>query len=490
MGLHTDFLFKNFKVLKNGFQGEIPAVATHSRKVKKGLIFVALKGFRHDGHCFLKEAITNGASVLLVEKTSEVPLHFQGSVFKAQDTRVALLKVLHELYDFPHEKLFSVGVTGTNGKTTVAWLIAHLFESAGWKTGLVGTIHQRCGENVWPSLLTTPEPVELFERLQHFLELGAKALVMEVSSIGLHQKRLEGLDFNIGLFTNLGQDHLDYHKNMEEYFQAKKKLFLRTHAADKNFRFVINRSDSFGRRLLKELNTSAAVSFGENEGDFSFTIKTQGFQKTVFHLKGHKGEEGDITIPLMGAYNVSNAVGAFAAARLAGFSFEVCRKALENFSGLPGRLEEVTPMGYPFCVFIDYAHTPDALNMVLKAVKSHLKKEASLITVFGCGGDRDRQKRSAMMQTALLYSNKVILTSDNPRFEDREQILKDCLKGCGKGNPQVLVEWDRKAAIKSTIQLARPGDCVLIAGKGHETYQIIKEKKYPFSDKEVARSYL
>lgn len=474
-----------FEVIQRGVLGEITTVAVHSQDVLKDSLFVALKGEKQDGHFFLKEAVQKGVAVLLVEETSQVPSSFKGTVLKTEDGRGALSVLLNELYDFPSKKLFAVGVTGTNGKSSTASMIECIFRSGGWKAGLTGTIYQKCERRTWPSQLTTPEPVELFERLNDFLNLKAKALVMEASSIGLHQKRLDGIHFNTGVFTNLSQDHMDYHQNLEDYFQSKKRLFKLMKESSENHISIINKDDFYGKRLLRELK-GPFFSFGKNKADFSFELKEMDLFKTLFTVHTPEGVR-DITLSLSGGYNVSNAVAAIATAFAAGFSLDVCKRALESFSGVPGRLEQVTPKAHPFTVFVDYAHTPDALRVVLTAL-GQKKGKGRLITVFGCGGGRDRDKRGLMTETALKLSDKVILTSDNPRFESPSQILNDCLLKVKKSTLSVC--WDRKEAIKESLLKAKPGDLILIAGKGHEEFQIIEGKKHPFSDREVVQSLI
>lgn len=474
-----------FHIIQKGVLNEITNVAAHSERVLKDSLFVALKGEKQDGHVFLKEVVQKGATALLVEEISQIPSGFKGTVLKTEDGRSALSILLNELYDFPSKKLFTVGVTGTNGKSSTAAMIDCIFRSGGWKTGLMGTIHQKCGEKSWPSHLTTPDPIELFERLNDFLNLQAKALVMEASSIGLHQKRLNGIHFNIGVFTNLSQDHMDYHQNIENYFQSKKKLFKLMEESSENHISLINKDDFYGKQLLRELK-GPFFSFGENKTDFSFEIKQMDLLKTLFTVHTPEGAT-DIALPLSGKYNVSNAVAAIAAAFAAGFSLDVCKKALENFSGVPGRLEQITPKAHPFTVFVDYAHTPDALKVVLTALKEQ-KGDGRLVTVFGCGGGRDRDKRGMMTEIAFNLSDKVILTSDNPRFESPSQILNDCLLKVKKSALSVC--WDRKEAIKKSLLEAKPKDLILIAGKGHEEFQIIEGKKYPFSDREMVQSFI
>ena len=551
-----DFLQRRFPAAQTGSCGEIRSIASHSRKVSKNSLFVALTGRKTDGRRFLKEAVQNGAGALLMEKPAIIPPGFKGPVWTADDARAALSLALNRLYDFPSRKLFAVAVTGTNGKTGVAFMLESLFFRQGWRPGLVSTVCQRCGEKTWAAPLTSPEPVRLFQRLKDFLDMGADSLIMEASSIGLRQKRLDGIDFNIAIFTNLSHDHLDYHKSREEYFQSKKRLFSDLLSPGKSLS-LINQDDPFGRRLLKELKESeskgqsgpgaggfsggAALSFGEHpqtqteeEPDFSFHIKKRSLSQTLFTFYArNSGQKRDIALPLPGDYNVSNATAAMAAAVTAGFPLNKCGEILENFCNAPGRMERVTGNQAPFQVFVDYAHTPDALQTVLGGIKHGSRnktRKTRLVTVFGCGGERDRKKRPLMMRAALRFSDRVILTSDNPRMEPKEQIIKDCLAGtrppasraagktpegrpadgagsfeaakmetrlqksAGGDKPEppapVSVIWDRKEAIQEAIASARPGDIVLIAGKGHEKIQITGEERRPFSDKEIAREFL
>ena len=482
-----DFLRRTFDMIQEGDLKVFSQVSTHSKQVKKGDLFVALKGYRRDGHQFLKEAIQNGAKFLLVEDASSIPSSFKGTILKTKNTKEALPKILNEHYNFPFEKLFTVGITGTNGKTTVTHLVEHIFSRCGWKTGVIGTIDCHVDQKKWPSLLTTPESTELFKRTSEFLKHDAKSLVIELSSIGLDQGRVNGLELNIGIFTNLTWDHIDYHKNIESYFKSKSKLFLDSSCFKKENGFLglINKDDVYGMRLLSQMK-APFKTYGTSPADFSFKIKKQDLLYTTFFLQTEFGS-GDVKLSLAGIYNVYNAVVAIACGLSAGFSFKNVIKAVESFKGTTGRLERCTSSDHPFQVFVDYAHTPLALKAVLENLNQF--KSHHLITVFGCGGDRDREKRAEMTRFAREYSDKVILTSDNPRDEDPKQIINDCLKN-EKDPSYFIIENDRKKAIQKALEMSSEGDIILISGKGHESYQLIKGIKHPFKDQDIVREWI
>ena len=484
-----DFLYQSYftkhktkRRAKAGFN--ISSVCSHSSKVKKDSLFIAVKGQKTDGHRYLKEAVERGASALLVKEDSLIPFDFKGSVFFYKE-ELFLPQLLNQFYDFPSEKLFTVGITGTNGKTSFCYLLQHLFESCGWQTAVMGTAGHHFKDKAWPALLTTPSGCELFERLSDFVKLSARALAMEVSSIAIDQNRMSGVDFNALVFSNLSQDHLDYHQTAEQYFLAKQKLFIQAEQSfQKNLFYLFNQDDIYSHKIKKQLK-KPSWTFGKSEAaDFRFKIKKATREETVFEIKS-SSMKAEFCSPLMGEYNVYNAVSAIACAVLTGFKAERCQEALPQFTGIPGRLEKLKS-DQDFEVFIDYAHTPQALSFVLKTLK---KEFSTLILVFGCGGDRDKQKRSPMMKAALTFADQIFLTTDNPRFEEPEKIIQDMLKDQVCSN-KVTEELDRAEAIKKALQTAKKGSCVLIAGKGHETFQIIKGNKVPFSDKQTALKLL
>ena len=483
-----DFLLGSYSLSKGSFKAvKISSISGHSEKVKKNSLFVAVKGCSTDGHNYLKQAIEKGASVLLVADSGAIPSSFQGAVLMYKKEKLNLGNLLNQFYDFPSEKLFTVGITGTNGKTSFCYLLEHLFQFCGWPTALIGTVDQHFKEYSWPASLTTPAPVELMERLSDFVQLSARAVVMEVSSIALDQNRVEGVDFKALVFSNFSQDHLDYHGSVKNYWRAKKKLFLQAEKSlNKNLFYLLNQDDIYSYKLRYALK-KPCWTYGQAESsDFCFKMRESSHFKTVFQLKSPEGSF-DFSMNLTGLYNVYNAVSALACAMLTGFKPEECQSALACFPGVPGRLEKLKT-DRNFDVFIDYAHTPSALSAVLKTLKPSFKR---LILVCGCGGDRDKEKRPLMAGTALNLSDHVFWTNDNPRYEDPEQIAESALKGIsGEEKKKITVELDREQAIKKAIEFAREGDCVLIAGKGHEQFQIIKDKNQPFCDKRIALNFL
>ena len=479
------FLLDHCEVIKSAKIKPISLICNHSDKVKKSSLFIALRGQKSDGHNYLKQAIKKGASALLVEKTNNMPSDFKGLVLKHPDTSQLLPKILNEFYHFPSEKLFTIGVTGTNGKTSFSYLLEHILKNCGWPTALIGTVDQHFNATQWPSSLTTPDPVDLFQRLNDFVQLGAKSAVMEVSSIALDQNRTKGIDFKALVFTNLSQDHLDYHKNMDHYFQAKTKFFLQAYNSKKKNSFcLINQDDEYGKKL-KNLIRSPCYTYGNtSQSDFYFKIKNQDSLSSLFELKT-PSHSHDFFLPLTGDYNVYNAVAALSCAMLIGFKAKACAKALKTFPGIPGRLQKVLAnKTLPFDIFIDYAHTPSALTCVLQTLKT---QDQRILIVFGCGGDRDPGKRSPMMKAILNFSDQIVFTTDNPRFENPQHIVEQSLIHLSKKEKEKIhIELDRKEAIKKAIQLANQGDVILIAGKGHENFQLIKGKKNPFSDNQAA----
>ena len=465
----------------------IRSICTDSRKVIPGSVFVAMKGCKTDGHNYLESAIQKGAQVLVVEDKEKIPnSSFNGMVCVVPNTRDILPVLLNEFYDYPSEKMFCIGITGTNGKTTTSYMLSHILSHCGWQTGLIGTIKSRVGDWEQSNTLTTPDPAETYYLLNKFYERGAQAAIMEVSSIGLDQDRVRGLDFNLGVFTNLSQDHLDYHGTISNYFQAKKKLFQLSNLSEKKkFLAILNLDGSFGVALAKEIRVPY-ISYGEKAARFSWKIVSSDLSGTQFKLLVDQ-KERDVYLPIPGIYNVSNAVAALCCAYAAGFSLEKGIEALRHFPGISGRLERVKPHCYPM-VFVDYAHTPKALEAVLLFINSHKNTNSKLVTVFGCGGERDKDKRPLMAQVADQYSDKVFLTSDNPRGEDPMNIIKDCIKGI-TDRKKITVEVDREQAILRALRESEEKDIILIAGKGHERLQIIGAQRQPFNDAGVVKEY-
>lgn len=471
---------------------EVSGIFFDARQVQPNGVFVAISGTKHDGHDHIEAAISAGAIALAVENKSKVPDTFGGVVFIVPSARYMLDLLAARFYSYPSEQLFCIGVTGTNGKTSITYLLEHILNHNGRLTGVMGTVNHRVGDVVWNSQMTTPDPVTLQGRLRDFLNQQAVAAVMEVSSHALDQKRADSVHFNTVIFTNLTLDHLDYHASMQEYFAAKSRLFtdLIWSSTKSPLFAVINTDDSYGRRI-QVADQAIIWTYGQRESDFQFKIKNMNFSETEFELKTAL-ENFSVTLPLTGEHMVYNVVAAAIAALSAGVSLENSFKALQNFSGVPGRLQKV--ITGKKTVFIDYAHTPDALENVLRSLQEVQKKsttqEAKIITVFGCGGDRDKSKRPLMGNIAVSLSDAVIVTSDNPRTESAEKIIEDIVAGIPKDKKNYSVQSDREKAIAEAIAMATDKDVVLISGKGHEDYQILGTQKIHFSDYEIAEKYL
>lgn len=467
------------------------SLTTDSRQIPQGAVFIALRGSAIDSHQFLPEVCSQNALGLVVESEENIPASFKGAVLKVRSTRAALHDLAAKFYGFPSKELFCVGVTGTNGKTSFTYMIEQIFADFGWPTGVMGTINHHLQEHVWPSSLTTPDAITLQQRLREFVVRGAHAAAFEVSSHALDQSRADGIDFDVAVFTNLTRDHLDYHQTMDNYFQAKQKLFaeLLAHSKKPSVFAIVNQDDEWGQKL-QVADRATRWGYGQGPCELQFQIRKQTFEHIVFELTTPRGK-ATVQLPMVGLHNVYNATASLGVALAADVSLEKAADSIRNFTGVPGRLERVIN-NKNIHVFVDYAHTDDALKSVLQAlnqVRIQQQPKPKIITVFGCGGDRDKGKRPLMTQAALTGSDQVILTSDNPRTEDPQQIIKDALQGTTQRN-NIHIEVDRKKAIAEAISRAQAGDVILIAGKGHEDYQIIGTEKFPFSDVAVAKELL
>lgn len=460
---------------------DVCGISCNSKAVKKGFIFVAVTGSRYDGNIFIDEAVKNGARGVIISSNVKPPFYKNVSFFKVKDTRRALAELAVEFYGRPSKKIKVVGITGTNGKTTVTYLLEAILKEANIPAGVIGTINYRFQDKIIPSINTTPGPVELQSILSDMLKEGARYAVMEVSSHALDQQRCEGINFHSAIFTNLTQDHLDYHKNPDNYFKAKARLFAGM--PSRSF-VVINNDDKYAGRL-KKLTKAKVITYGihSNADVMAENIKF-GVSQTEFQLKTSKGKT-DFKIWLIGKHNIYNVLAAVAWAKEQGIASSVIKLALEKFPNVPGRLEKVEFNG-GFSVFVDYAHTEDALKNVIQSLRQVSGNK--IIVVFGCGGDRDKTKRPKMGRVVSELSDYAIITSDNPRFEDPAEIIKDIKRGISKNNYCTVLE--RYAAIKKSLSLAKSGDVVLVAGKGHENYQVIKDKTIPFDDREAIRECL
>ncbi len=450
---------------------EISGVTDDSRKVTKGNAFVCVKGPVADGHDYANKALENGASVIITERD----LKLENQII-VEDTHKALAEVCGNWFGNPQNKLRVIGVTGTNGKTSVCYMLKKIFEHCGYKTGLLGTVQNMIGDEAYPSKNTTPGVFELYSLFAKMVDAGCEYAVMEVSSHALDQRRVEGVHFASAIFTNLTQDHLDYHGNMENYFNAKKLLFSISDLA------VVNFDDEYGKRIINDTNcrmtTYSAVS---NES--TYTAKGINYRPdgVDYEMVGF-GLIGRIKLKTAGKFSVYNSLAAAVCAKELGMPLNEITDALNSLEGVKGRAE-VVPTNRDFTVIIDYAHTPDGLHNILNTFKECPKNR--LIVLFGCGGDRDRTKRPKMGTVAARLSDYVIVTSDNPRTEEPKAIIDDILEGMKDiPTPKKVIE-NRIEAINFAIANAKPGDIIILAGKGHETYQIIGTDTIHLDEREV-----
>ena len=460
----------------------VESIAYDSRRVQRNGMFVALRGEKSDGHQFIGQAIEKGASVIVAEREGSHP---RATFLVVENTRAALADLSAAFYRYPARKLKLAAVTGTNGKTTTTFLTKHICEAAGLRCGLIGTVRYEIGERVLPAIRTTPESLDLVELLAQIRDAGCRAAAMEVSSHALAQDRTRGLEWNVAVFTNLTQDHLDFHGTMMSYFDAKAKLFtqLGTQQKKRKPMAVVNIDDRYGEQLLDKIDKNVAViTYGRGaRADFRASNPRVEFSGTSYQLEAG-GKSYLVRVPLIGRFNVLNSVAALAAANALGISLRDAVLSIGKSSQIPGRLELV-PAKRQFQVFVDYAHTPDALRNVLRTLRE--LEPHRLIAVFGCGGDRDRQKRPMMGDIVDQYADYAIITSDNPRTEDPNAILAEIEKGFRSSRYEKIV--DRTEAIGRAVALAQPRDMVLIAGKGHENYQEFADYTVPFDDIQVAR---
>ena len=455
---------------------EAAHITSDTRQVSAGSIFFCIRGFTHDGHDFAAKALELGAAAVVCERS----LDLGGRQILVPDTHEAYALCCANLFGNPQRRLRLVGVTGTNGKTTITHLIRDVLQGLGHKTGLIGTIETDLGGVTFPAKYTTPDPLTFYSILAQMADAGCEYAVMEVSSHALALDRVGGIHFQAAAFTNLTQDHLDYHGTMEAYFQAKKSLFSLCDAG------VVNLDDSYGRRIVQEAPCPIR-SFSTSQDSADYTAKSIELRAdgSSFAFVG-SGMIARVKIPVPGEFSVSNAMAAIGACLALGCDLQKTTALLAGSHGVPGRFE-VLKTGTPYTVIRDYAHTPDALVNVLKALRGAGFKR--IITVFGCGGNRDRTKRPLMGEAVARYADVAVLTSDNPRFEEPEAILRDVLPGLKEAR-EVLVEVDRHAATARALDMLGKDDALLIAGKGHEDYQIIQGVKHHYSDQEVVRELL
>ena len=479
---------------------EVAGLAYHSREVKEGFLFAALRGLQADGNRFIPEALARGARALLVEELAEGAGATQVVVPRARE---ALARLASAFWGDPSLSLTVVGITGTNGKTTTSYLLESIFAEAGKITGVVGTVNYRYAGRTWPAATTTPESLDLQRLLAEMRAEGVTHAVLEVSSHALDLRRVEGCHFDAALFTNLTRDHLDYHGSMGKYFEAKKLLFTEVlrESRKKNLFSVINADDPRGEELCRSAPGTVfryGIKSREEIYPRRFLGDLDGIRAEIVTPRGAL----EIAGPLIGLHNLANILAAVSVAEALGIPSEITARGVEKMGRVPGRLDWV-PGGGGLRIFVDYAHTPDALERALETLRS--VRPARLFVIFGCGGDRDRGKRPTMGRAAALGSDFAVATSDNPRSENPRQILAEIEGGIREtGRPRLtreefagggapggyVVIADRREAIMQTVNAARPGDVILIAGKGHEDYQILGATRIHFDDREEALAAL
>jgi UDP-N-acetylmuramoyl-L-alanyl-D-glutamate--2,6-diaminopimelate ligase len=463
-------------------QETVEGLAYDSRRVQKGSLFFAFPGARADGRSFAEQAMKAGAVAVVSELAA--PAEFHGAWIEVEHGRHALAFAARNFYGRPDEQIRLTGITGTNGKTTTSYLVDSILRAAGRITALVGTIEYHLGDRVLPAVNTTPESLDLYRLLAELNKMGGTFATMETSSHALALGRIYGMHFHTAVFTNLTRDHLDFHQTMENYSAAKQMLFRGAGAPAPPFA-VINRDDEYGEKMATANTKVLWYGLGKDANVRARHISSS-FDGLRFEVQA-EGKHFSVQSALIGRINVYNILAACGTALSYGLPAEVIARGIANCRAVPGRFERVDE-GQPFVVVVDYAHTDDALRNVISMARSLQPKR--VVTLFGCGGDRDRTKRPIMGQVAAELSDLVVLTSDNPRSEDPLDIMNDVLVGIRRKDTPCLVEPDRAAAIRRAIGEARPGDILILAGKGHETYQIVKDRTIPFDDREVAREVL
>lgn len=470
------------QILKNvdGIEGRnckdylVTGISYDSRRIKEGYIFAAIRGKKFNGYEFIEEAIKNGAvAVLGGEEINDENICF----LKCEDVRGAIGEIANFIFNNPSRRLYTIGVTGTNGKTTIVYLLDHIFNTVGIKHGIVSTVENKTPQKIYKSKLTTPEAPEVVNLMYKTVKEDGDSFILEVSSHSIDYKRIYGTSFNIAIFTNLTQDHLDFYGDMEKYFNSKLKLFTEYRPIIS----IINTDDEYGKRIY-ELCNGGKFSYGFNEGSDFRILDFKNVENGIsFTISDHKGKEYNVKSNLIGDFNAYNITASFIASILRGIKYGDVLKGISSFKGVRGRMEFVAEYNGAK-IYIDFAHTPSALYETLKSVKE-IVKDGRVIVLFGAGGERDSGKRPLMGEAVSKFSNYAIITSDNPRSEDPMKIIEDIKKGFKNENYDI--EVDRKEAIKKAINLLKKGDVLILAGKGHEDYQVIGDKMIPFDEREI-----
>ncbi|GAB6182519.1 UDP-N-acetylmuramoyl-L-alanyl-D-glutamate--2,6-diaminopimelate ligase [Thermodesulfovibrio hydrogeniphilus] len=483
--------------VKGNLDIEISSVHYNSKEVKPNCLFIAIAGQNIDGHEFIDEAIKNGACAVVYEKARYKPESIKDVTWIGVDnSRDALAWISNRFYGCPSNKLNVIGITGTNGKTTTSYLIREILKQYGKKTGVIGTIRYLIEDKEIKAQHTTPESLQFQQLLRTMLDNEVEYVISEVSSHALSLKRVDYTEFKIAVFTNLSRDHLDFHKDMEDYFQAKKRLFTELLAKDGTA--IINFDDEYGRRLASEFKGKKILYSLENSDadlyvkDFKLTFKGTELQIVIKNPETFAISSNVISIktPLLGIPNIYNTLSALSVAMALNVPIQTIQSALAGAKAPDGRFENIDE-GQQFLVFVDYAHTPDALERLLLSVRNlreKLSQTGRIITIFGCGGNRDKGKRPLMGKIATELSDFVIITSDNPRWEEPREIIRDIEEGISRDN--FIVVPDRKDALQMGVMMCEKGDILIVAGKGHEDYQEIKGKRNPFSDRDVLKNIL
>ena len=478
-------VLKNVKHRKVIGPMDIPVhgITSDSRKVRRNFIYVVVKGNRFNGYDFIQEALVRGATVVVSEDYVDL---IEGCAWvEVDDARLALAFFANSFYGNSSDKLNVIGITGTNGKTTVSHMIEAAAQQAGQTTGLMGTIEYRFTDYFYRANMTTPEAPFIHYLFSKMVDENVQSVIMEVSSHALKQCRVEAIDFDIGVFTNLTSEHLDYHQTIQDYLDCKAKLFSQINQSNnKNAGAVINSDDPCGRYIIEKIEKRTLTYGIDHPADVFATDIEIDLSGSKFVLI-YEGNKTQFELNLIGIHNVYNALAAIGTCILMGLKIDDIREALANFKGVPGRLQKITT-SEPYTVYVDYAHTEDALRQTLRTLRTVHK--GKIIVVFGCGGNRDTLKRPVMGEVACKYADLSVLTSDNPRDEDPMKIIKDIEKGFWEKNYKIIS--DRREAINYAINICKKDDVLLIAGKGHEKYQIVGNSVFTFNDVEVAKSFL
>ncbi len=482
MKILKDILYNvTLKTVSGDTSRSVSNISFDSRTATKNGLFIAVKGTQVDGHDYISKAIENGATAIVCESLTNT-LYKGITYIETSNSSDALGIIASNFYDNPSQKLKLVAITGTNGKTSTVTLLYNLYRSLGYSTGMLSTVNNIINDEVIPSTHTTPDAIQLNELLDRMVQENCTHAFMEVSSHAIHQNRVSGLNFTGAVFMNITHDHLDYHKTFDHYISAKKKLF---DDLPKTAFALTNMDDKRGLVMLQNSKASKHTFGVKFMADYKARIISNSLQGLELDIDGM-----EVWVKLIGAFNAYNLLAAYAVADLLGENKEEILINLSSAATAPGRFEQIN-QGAGITAIVDYAHTPDALENVLQTITSFRSKNEQLITVVGCGGNRDKEKRPVMASIAVKWSDKVIFTDDNPRNEDSSEIIKDMLSGVGKSfTRKTLVIGDRKEAIKTACALAREKDIILVAGKGHEDYQEIKGVKHHFDDREVLREML